>query len=54
MREFTHKYKASIVSVEDLKTLGRSIAREEANDLFHIDIDLEDPEEVDDIWKVTK
>jgi hypothetical protein len=54
VREFTRKYKASIVSVEDLKTLGRSIAREEANDLFHIDIDLEDPEEIDDIWKVTK
>jgi rRNA maturation endonuclease Nob1 len=54
LREFTRKYKASIVSVEDLKTLSRSIAHEEANDLFHIDIDLEDPEEVDDIWKVTK
>jgi hypothetical protein len=54
VREFTQKYKATIVSVEDLRSLGRSIAREEANEIFHVDINLEDREAVDDIWKITK
>jgi hypothetical protein len=54
VKEFTRKYKASIVSVEDLGSLAQSAARHDANDMFHIDIDVADVEEIDDMWKVTK
>jgi exosome complex RNA-binding protein Csl4 len=54
VKEFTRKYKVSIVSVEDLGSLAQSAAHHDANDIFHIDIDVADSEEIDDMWKVTK
>jgi hypothetical protein len=52
-KKFADMYTSSVVSVEDLLSLG-DLDRENANSLFHVDLQAEDSETIDQIWNVAK
>jgi hypothetical protein len=52
-KKFADMYTSSVVSVEDLLSLG-DLDRENANSLFYADLQAEDSETIDQMWNVAK
>jgi hypothetical protein len=52
-KKFAEKYTSTVVSMEDLLSLG-DLDRENENSIFHVDLQGEDSETIDKMWDVAK